>query len=174
MRVFLIGFMGVGQTTLGERLAKRLGLTFVDLDHAIEEATSRTVACIFDEEGEAGFRHHESTHLDLLLERQNVVVATGGGTPTIPGSMDKMLESGTVIWLQASVETILHRVQNDVKRPLLAGLTASQQRRTIEAILAQRMSLYQRADFIVDTEGRDPRWLVENICERLQLEKGSQ
>ena len=167
-RVFLIGFMGVGKTTLGRRVAEVLGYDFVDLDQAIEDHAGRSVSDLFTEEGEVGFRTRETEQLDRLLLRNNVVIATGGGTPTLRGAMESMKESGIVIWLRASVATILSRTADCTDRPLLEGLDPVERGRKVETMMNLREPIYSRADFTIDTDSQDPGLLADAIYSRLQ------
>tara|TARA_B100000674_G_C37812306_1_gene901660 strand:- start:476 stop:1003 length:528 start_codon:yes stop_codon:yes gene_type:complete len=166
-RIFLIGFMGVGKTTLGRRLAERINHDFIDLDQAIETRAKRSISELFDVEGEAKFRELEFTELERVLIRENVVIATGGGTPTLTGAMESMSEAGTVIWLKASTRTIISRLAACTERPLLKKLNPQERLERVESMLASREPLYNRADFALDTDHQDPESLVALICARI-------
>ena len=167
-RVFLIGFMGVGKTTLGRRIAEQLGYSFIDLDQAIEDRTGRSVTQIFEEEGEVRFRTLEARELDHVVTRKDVIVATGGGTPALPLAMQKMSEAGNIVWLKASVDTVIERTAQTSSRPLIANLSQTETRLRIEKLLDSRKPFYSQADFAVDTDGQDPGCLVDTICARLK------
>lgn len=147
--VVLVGPMGAGKTSIGRRLAERLGLRFVDADREIEAQTGASVATIFDCEGEAGFRSRERALLENLLHDAGCVIATGGGAVIDAGSRRLLREHGFVIHLHADVETQLRRLARDRTRPLL-------QRDDREAVLEQlalaRAPLYAEvADLRYDT-----------------------
>ena len=112
-RVFLVGPMGSGKTTLGRRAASLLGLDFIDCDEEIERRTGASVNLIFDIEGEAGFRCRESRLLEELAGRDGALIATGGGVVTVPDNRDVLRRSGFVVWLPTSVQQQLRRLEMD-------------------------------------------------------------
>lgn len=117
-RIFFIGPMGAGKSTVGKRVARQLNWTFVDLDRVIESDAGAAVSLIFEVEGEAGFRARESAALANQATRQRVVVATGGGAILAPANHDS-LRSGVIVYLEAPVELQLERLSRDHTRPLL-------------------------------------------------------
>src|SRR5688572_12359414 len=118
--IVLVGPMGAGKTSIGKRLAARLGLAFVDCDHRLEELTGATVPVIFECEGEAGFRTRESTLIAELMRGSAQLVATGGGAVLAAENRRQLQGGGFVVWLQASVPCQLARLSRDRSRPLLA------------------------------------------------------
>ncbi len=118
-RIFLIGLMGAGKTTVGRQLAKRVGASFVDLDHEIEKRTGVRVTTIFELEGEEGFRERESRVLAETAVRDDIVVATGGGIVLRPENRDILRKAGTVIYLDAPPNILYERTRKDTNRPLL-------------------------------------------------------
>ena len=144
--IVLIGMMGCGKTTVGGLLARRLGLTFVDTDRYIEETLGRTIPDIFAREGEAFFRDQELGAAEELAERQNLVIACGGGLPTRPDSIASLKYSGTVVFLRRDPGEIYDSVS-------MGGRPLGQQGR--EAFLARyaaREPVYlEWADHIVDS-----------------------
>lgn len=145
-RILLVGFMAAGKTTLGKALAKDLGLQFVDLDHYIESRYRCSVSQLFAERGEEVFRQIERNMLHEVAEFEDVIIATGGGTPCFFDNMDYMNAQGTTVFLEASVETIYTRLTiARVQRPLVAGKSADELRAYIAGTLAQRMPYYSRA-----------------------------
>lgn len=120
--IALVGLMGVGKTTVGRRLAKRLGRIFDDSDDAIEQASGRTVAGYFRDHGEADFREGEFRVVKRLLESESpIVIATGGGAFIHPPTRELLLEHAHVVWLKGDLETLVERVSRNDNRPLLAG-----------------------------------------------------
>ena len=149
--VYLIGFMGSGKTTLGNALhgaAMPDGtiLTFVDLDHAIEQVEGMSVGDIFRQKGEDYFRRKEAATLRRLTVKPGIVVACGGGTPCHSGNMEWMNAKGLTVLLQASEPVLLRRlIEGAHKRPLLAGLSTEELQRFIADKQAQRMPHYSQA-----------------------------
>ena len=119
--LFIIGPTGAGKTSIGRRLAAHYGLTFVDLDQEVERHCGVVVSTVFEIEGEAGFRQRESTLLDTLSRQAGVLLATGAGAVLAAGNRPWLAGRGFVVWLQASVEQQLERLERDQRRPLLAG-----------------------------------------------------
>lgn len=136
--IFLIGMMASGKTTIGKRLAERLGWEFCDCDHAIEERCGVSVAYIFEKEGEAGFRARETQMLAELTCRDGIVMATGGGAPMFEINR-KLLARGLVVQLASSVSDIIERTRTDSARPLLAS---EDRVARIRELMLQRGPLY--------------------------------
>lgn len=145
--LFIVGYMACGKTTFGRALARRTGLEFIDLDFYIEQRFRRSIADIFSEKGEEGFRRIEASMLREVGEFENTVVSCGGGTPCFHGNMDYMLSRGDVVWLEASVERITERlIINSARRPLMKGKTPEEIRTAVETGLSGRMPHYSRAN----------------------------
>lgn len=122
MRVFLVGYMGSGKTTLGRKLAYILQHEFIDLDEYIEEQEGKTISQIFEEDGEDYFRKLERVYLHRIIDREDVIVSTGGGTPCFFDNMDQMNEYGKTIYINMHPRALLPRLQSSHDtRPLLAG-----------------------------------------------------
>jgi shikimate kinase len=158
--------MGAGKTTLGRRLARRLGRPFIDSDQQIEARTGRTVREIFEADGEPAFRALEAEALaDALATSSPSVVAAAGGTVLSEVNRNRMHESGTVVWLRADPSELAHRVRNGTHRPLLADDPEG----TLRTLAEQRGDLYAAlADHIVDTTGRAPADVVDELCAIVQ------
>jgi shikimate kinase len=161
MRVFLVGMMGVGKSTVGPRAAARLSQGFVDLDREIERMIGQSVNEIFLQEGEAAFRSVEARVLRGLAE-DGVVVATGGGTACDPTNLAFLRDTGRVIYLRASPHTLVARLA-DAERPLLDGATSRLTR--LEMILAARRAAYEAAHHIIDTDGCSPEEVADAVAE---------
>jgi shikimate kinase len=168
--VVLIGFMAVGKTTLGRALAQSLERVFIDLDCLIEKEAGHSIAWIFENEGEDSFRAREARLLEQVLAGSNQVISTGGGTPSRAGAMAKLLAAGTVFWLRATPATVSQRVGDGQSRPLLAGLGPVDRQEAIGLLLTERELHYGKAHFQIDTDNKDPRWLVNAMIQHLSRE----
>jgi len=147
----LVGPMGAGKSTIGRRLAGRLGLRFVDADRELEAITGASVPVIFDCEGEAGFRARETQLLAELCAGRGQLIATGGGAVLDAANRKAMRERGFVVWLRVDVEQQLRRLARDRTRPLLAG---GDRREKLQGLAAQRDPLYlEVADLAFDCNG---------------------
>jgi len=165
-RIFLIGPMGSGKTTVGRALAELLDLEFVDLDQQIEARCGVEVDRIFEIEGEAGFRQRESDMLLELSERPNMVLATGGGSILNPDNRALMRRQGLVLWLRTSVDQQLERLARDRRRPLLQ---APDRRQRLLTLAAERDSLYTAcADLVVDSCNVAPAVMAATTAEAIE------
>lgn len=164
--IFLVGPMGSGKSAVGRRLAERLGLTFVDSDAEIEARTGVDIACIFDREGEAGFRARERDVLDLLTRQPRSLIATGGGAVLDAETRQRLRSRGCVVYLRTSVDQQLARTGRSTHRPLL---DTPDPRGTLQRLMQQRAGLYEEsADLTVDTDGRKVKTVVDEIVRRLE------
>jgi 3-dehydroquinate synthase len=163
--IFLVGLMGAGKTTIGRLLARRLDLTFIDSDHEIEARTGATIPWIFEIEGEASFRRREADVIRELTSQNGIVLATGGGAVLNPASRALLAERGTVIYLRASVSSILQRTAHDKNRPLLQ---TADPRRKLEDLTEQREPLYREiADIVIDTGRPNVQSMVQTILDQI-------
>jgi shikimate kinase len=152
-KFFLIGYMGSGKTTYGKLLAKSLDLSFVDLDVLMESQSQKTIAQIFDEIGEDGFRKLERDVLRKTEDMQNVIVATGGGTPCYFDNMEYMNAQGETIYLRTSVRELRDRLKmSKSKRPLIAGKSLRELEEYIAGHLEKRECHYLKSKYILDTD----------------------
>ncbi len=164
--IFLVGLMGSGKTTIGRALAKRLNLRFVDADHEIEARTGASIPLIFEIEGEASFRQREADVIRDLSAQQGIVLATGGGAVLNEQSRRYLHERGTVIYLRASVASILQRTSHDRNRPLLQ---TADPKAKIEELSRQRAPLYEEvAHIIVETGRPNVQSVVQTIIGQLE------
>lgn len=148
--IFLVGMMGAGKTSVGRVLAKRLGKTFYDSDHVLEERTGVRIPVIFEIEGEAGFRARERAVIGELVCLDNIVLATGGGVVLDPENRRLLHARGTVVYLRAAVRELMNRTRNDKNRPLLQ---TSDPRKRLTEIFEQRDPLYREVAHIVIETG---------------------
>lgn len=151
MKVFLIGFMGCGKSTMGRKLAKLMGYDFVDLDQEIEKVTGTTIGSYFAMNGERAFRELERKTLQEFDYPTNSIVATGGGAPCYFDNMDWMNDNGTTVYIEMSPAALAKRLERGKeKRPLLKDLDEAQMIAFIEGKLAERVGFYSRAQFIAE------------------------
>ena len=163
--IVLTGFMCTGKSEVGRRLAKRLGRPFVDTDQLVEARAGKTVAAIFGEDGEAAFRALEREAVVAATARADAVIAVGGGAVLDPVNVERLRATGVIVCLSADTDTILRRVGDVARRPLLAG---GDPRGTVERLLAERGPAYQRvADVTVDTSDRKVGEVVESVREHI-------
>ena len=163
--IFLIGAMGAGKSTIGRRLASALDKDFVDADQALEERTGVEIPLIFELEGEAGFRKRESEMLARLVEREGMVLATGGGV-VLSAKNRAHLGRGCVVYLDAPVDLLVARVARDRHRPLMQ--TADPEA-TMREIMRIRDPLYREsADIVVKSTHRSSRFVVREILQRIE------
>jgi shikimate kinase len=162
MRIFLIGYMGCGKTTMGRELASVLNLTFIDLDTFLEEKYFRTIPQIFAEEGEEGFRIKERKVLEEVSNFDDVVVATGGGAPCFFDNIDLMNSAGSCIFLDVDVNSLVERlIHAKTERPLIKGKTPDQLHTFIEGMLEKRRPFYEKARYILKGSEIKPGQVIE-------------
>lgn len=150
-RIILIGYMGAGKTTVGRQLAMNLGLQFYDLDWYIEMRYHTTVAKIFAEKGEEGFRELERNMLHEVAEFENVVLSCGGGTPCFFDNMEYMNSLADTVYLKARPEVLaMHLKMGKVERPLIKGKTEEELLEYITESLAKREPYYTQAKHTLD------------------------
>ena len=165
-RIFLVGPMGAGKTTIGNQLARSLNLDFIDLDQELERRTGASVSLIFDIEGESGFREREKKLIDELTQRDRTVLATGGGAVLAADNRQRLSRRGFVVYLKTPLETLVERTRYDTSRPLLhSGDPAA----TLGEILQVREPLYAEvADLVVDSGKLSVKQVLKMISEELQ------
>ncbi|MDR0428985.1 MAG: shikimate kinase [Tannerellaceae bacterium] len=152
-RIFLIGYMGAGKTTVGKELARQMGLSFVDLDHYIEGRYHKTVTGLFEEKGEDAFRGIEQKLLREVASFEDVIVSTGGGTPCFFDNMSFMNQTGTTVYLTVSPEELTKRLEL-VKhtRPILKGRFGEELKTFVKENLDKREPWYKQASIVFDAE----------------------
>ncbi len=163
--IILTGFMGVGKTSVGTRLAKELGYTFVDTDELIEDDQKRTITEIFSTFGEPYFRDVESRVIRRVLEEENQVVSTGGGAVIRDENRRVFKEAGLTVCLTARPEVIYNRIRHETHRPLLQ---AADPLARIRELLDARGKFYKQADFIIDTSEKSAEDVISEIKEKVR------
>jgi len=163
--IALIGFMAVGKSAVGRNLAKRLHRRFVDLDRIIEKRAGLKVREIFEQKGEPYFRELEKRTLSDLLQKPGYVIATGGGVVMDEENLRLLQEKTLLVCLSASTDTILARVGNGTKRPLLKG---SDRRERVEELVKLRADKYAQAHITVDTSELSIEQVVNQIVAALE------
>jgi shikimate kinase len=164
MRIFLIGFMGSGKSHFGKKLARLLNYSFIDIDTYISEQNNSSVSDIFEKQGEDFFRTQEKDALKTFIQQDNIVVATGGGTPCFHNNMETMNEHGLTVYLKGSAEFLYHRILPGKKaRPLISGLEEGELRSFIGKTLRVRSPFYEQAKIILDIKGLTPKAIMEKL-----------
>lgn len=160
----LVGLMGAGKTSIGKRVAQRLGVPFTDADSEIEAAANMTIAEIFARDGEAVFRAGERRVIARLLDGPIHVLATGGGAFMDPATRARIGERALSVWLRADVEVLLARVAKRRHRPLL---NQGEPREVLERLIAVRHPVYAEADLTVDSLAAPAEAMVERVLASL-------
>lgn len=163
MRIILIGFMGVGKTTIGKIIAKKLKLNFVDMDNYIEKREGKSISKIFEEYGEQHFRELESESLKDLIKSDNIVISTGGGIVTTKENSEILKKEKIVIFLDGNTQTILNHLSKEIdKRPLLSNSNNVED--TISNLLNQRYEKYNSiCDIKIDINEKNIEEVVSQI-----------
>ena len=165
--LYLVGFMGTGKSTVGRQVAQRLGMVFVDSDHAIEKEQGRSIPSIFETEGEAAFRDMERAFIDEGPAGGGCLVSCGGGLSVQSGMMDLLKSKGLVFALMATAKGIFERTRHNSNRPLLQ---VDDPLAEIERLLAIRDPIYRQAHCCILTEGRTISEVVGHVCRSYRLE----
>jgi shikimate kinase len=161
--IVMVGMMGAGKSSIGKRLAARLGIPFIDADAAIEEAAGMSIADIFDAHGESSFRSGETRVIARLLENGPQVLATGGGAFVNPDTRARIQDKGISVWLKADMEVLLRRVKRRDNRPLLRD----DPEMTLSNLLAAREPYYSQASLTVVSRDVPHEIIVEEIVTML-------
>jgi shikimate kinase len=170
--IALAGFMGSGKTTVGRRVARLLHWTFLDLDVEVAASSGRSIPSIFDEEGEAGFRHRECDALRLVLQRtpqeEGLVLALGGGTVTSPDALDCLKGRARVVYLEVDAESAWRRVSRS-DRPL------ARDRQAFAGLLDERRVIYEAAaDVIIDTRQKSVEAIAREVATTVRAAGGDE
>ena len=163
--IVLVGLMGAGKTSVGRRLAQRLGLSFADADAEIERAAGKTIPEIFADHGEAEFRNGEKRVISRLLDEGPQILATGGGAFMDSETRQNIADRGLSVWLNADVDLLLKRVKRRSNRPLLAQ---GDPKETLNRLIEERYPVYALADVEVMSKDAPHQRIVTSIVKALQ------
>ena len=170
MRIYLVGYMGSGKSTMGKELSKKLGYRHIDLDENIEKETRKTIDRVFEEKGEEKFRQIEMRLLHETKRMYNIVVATGGGAASFEENMDWMNKNGITVYLKVSTGTLFHRLSRiRAERPLLKNLDDIKLMEQVQTHLAQREPQYLKAKHII----KGDNITVSRVVKLLNVEKAT-
>ncbi|GGE23072.1 shikimate kinase [Marinithermofilum abyssi] len=164
--LILTGFMGTGKTTVGKLLAEKLNCPLVDTDAEVEKSVKQSISSLFAEKGEAVFRDWESRVLKEVLSGPPRVVTTGGGIVLRQENRRMMRSLGWVVCLTADRDELLHRLKGDESRPLLQGNA----RQKVEQLLEERRGYYRDSDWVIDTTGKTPEEVADEVISAIQKE----
>jgi shikimate kinase len=162
----LVGFMGVGKSSVGRIVAEQLRFDFVDTDDLVQERIGRPIAEIFAQEGEVAFRRYERAIVEDLAARDNLVIATGGGLICAPENLESLRAHALIVCLWASANTIWERVRDQTHRPLLQS---PDPKATIAELLARRGPIYRQAGVLVGADLRTPREVAQQVVHHFHL-----
>lgn len=165
MIISLVGYMGSGKSHISKLLSAKLHYKLLDLDKEISLRLNKSISEIFQKDGEIYFRKKEKEILeDILQEKENSILSVGGGTPTFYKNMDAINEKSTSFFLRTSVNTLSERIlKNKEKRPLLARIPDEELPEFIAKHLFERNQFYQKANYIIETEGKSPEDILKEI-----------
>lgn len=169
MKIFLVGFMGSGKSSVGRVLAQKLNLKFYDTDHEIIASTGKSINEIFEKDGEAHFRELEKLTLQNLQHKDNCVIACGGGLPCHNNLMNEINKQGISIYLKLSSERLLERLLKDAdKRPLLLGKNETEMKKYIFDLLDEREFYYTQSQFKISIKDHGPEEVAEAIIQMIK------
>ena len=160
--LYLIGFMGVGKTTIGKQIAALNKVVFIDTDSQIEIKTSKSIKEIFETDGEIAFRKLETDTIRSINKK--AIIACGGGLPAHNNNIEYLKHKGIVIYLKASTETLIQRLEiNKNKRPLISNLTNKKRLEFIRKVLKDREKTYKQADYTIETDNKTVKEVLREI-----------
>ena len=168
--IVLIGLMGAGKSCIGRRLARQVGVLFIDADAEIENAAGCTIAEIFEKYGETYFRDGERRVMTRLLREKPGILAAGGGAFIDPDTREMIRSHGVSVWLRADLETLFTRTKGRTHRPLL---NTGDAKTTLKELMDARYPVYAEADVTVDTGLDNPNVTCERVLEALEKHMGA-
>ncbi|HEY6096853.1 MAG TPA: shikimate kinase [Candidatus Deferrimicrobium sp.] len=167
--VVLVGFMGSGKSSVGRELARRFGVPFVDVDAWIESESGYRIRDLFAREGESAFREREKAALREVVSEKGRVIATGGGAFADEENRVLLRSYAPVVYLEATVETLLERLAADIGRPLLRG---EDREEVVRGLLSRRVPGYRTADVTVGTDGRTVEEVAGQVADWIDRTEG--
>ena len=167
--IVLTGFMGTGKTAVSRELSGILGWNSIDIDCEIEKSRGMKIAEIFREFGEQAFRDIETEMIKKISMNRNLIISTGGGAVLRQENMDALRETGVIVCLSATPETIFARTSKSNDRPLLQ---VEDPMKKISELLSFRKPYYEKADIMIDTGGKTPLVIAEEIIEKVKKYEG--
>ncbi len=163
-KIFLVGFMGCGKTTLGRKIADKIGWDFVDLDNYIEQKEGSSISSIFKEKGEHYFRKVESSYLKNLVKYESHVISCGGGTPCFDENMEIITSQGASLYIKLSPTDLFERLKLEKnKRPLIADMSDLEMITFIKEKLIERKIFYERAKFTFNSNMESEEKLIKRL-----------
>lgn len=167
MKIFLVGYMASGKSTLGRKLAGRMNMGFLDTDEWITQRSGKSIRLIFEEHGESAFREWEAQALQAISTMDDIVVATGGGLPCFNHAMDQLNSTGITLYLKAAPDLLVERIVAEKEnRPLVLGIANEKLSEWVAAQLAERSAFYEKAKLTVPAESISVEELVMLIQSR--------
>ena len=161
--------MGSGKSTIGKLLAEKLRMDFIDFDNHIEQATGKTITEIFDTEGEEKFRTLEHQHLKKLLNKDNVVISLGGGTPCFHNNIELINKNGVSVYIEVSVDVLVKRLsKGKTKRPLIRDVHEVDLKYFIETNLEKRLPIYRQAHISICVNNMNAKQVAEVIRQSVE------
>lgn len=164
MNISLIGMMGSGKTSIGELLSKLLNMSFVDTDEQIIKSEKTSINQIFAQKGETYFREIETATLKNVLNFNNQIISTGGGIVKSDENLTLLKEKSVVFYLKASPDILFERIKNNKERPLL---NVENMKDKIKTILQERISQYEKAQYIIVTDDKSPIEIANEIIGKI-------
>lgn len=168
MKLFLVGYMGCGKSTTGRRVARRLGVAYVDTDAMIEQREGASVTDIFHYEGEEYFREAERKVLaEIIKKEDDMIISTGGGLPTWSDNMEQMNRAGVTVWIDRSAEQTAKRLSpyGRQKRPKLRGLSDEELVEFMQRNMAERRAFYSQAQHHIEVDTLSDYELSDRVGE---------
>ncbi|KAA6350084.1 Shikimate kinase [termite gut metagenome] len=167
VRIFLVGYMGAGKTTLGKAWAQKLDLSFIDMDGFIENRFHKKIRDLFEEHGETGFRELERKILHEVAEFEGVIISAGGGTPCFFDNMDFMNQKGNTVFLEVSPDILFSRLRMaSISRPMLNGKTDEEIRMFILRTLEERIPFYMRAQYTFSVDKLENHQQMDKVIDQ--------
>jgi len=161
--IFLIGFMGCGKTSIGKKIANRLNYSFIDIDQEISRQQNKSIPEIFIESGEDGFRELETNFVELI-QKENIVYATGGGLPCFNNNIEILNQKGITIYLECPTKELFQRLKKSKEeRPLIKSLNDEDLLRFIETTLSNRTKYYNQAKITCEISSQDVGFIVKTL-----------